>query len=77
MPLQKFASEIFIPHHQADYAAVQNEIHLFVRGAVKPATDQQLQGRLCGAIRLKPNWVQLGNPNKQLVSDLGSHEEAA
>jgi hypothetical protein len=45
MRLQKFASGIFIPRHQAPYAASQNEIHLFVRAGVKPATDQQLQGR--------------------------------
>jgi hypothetical protein len=43
MPLQKFASEIFASVPLTPYAALQNKIHLFVRAAVKPATDQQVQ----------------------------------
>jgi hypothetical protein len=44
MALQKFASEIFFPAPLTPYAALQNKIHLFVRAAVKPAWDQQVQG---------------------------------
>jgi hypothetical protein len=45
MPLEKFASEIFSFIPLSPYAALQNKIHLFVRVAVKPAWDQQVQGR--------------------------------
>jgi hypothetical protein len=43
MSSQKFASEIFAPIPPGHYAAPQNKIHLFVRAAVKQATDQQVQ----------------------------------
>jgi hypothetical protein len=45
MTLQKFASEIFSFIPLSPYVASQNKIHLFVRAAVKPAWDQQVQGR--------------------------------
>jgi hypothetical protein len=44
MRKEKFASEIFVRPGGLDYAAAQNDLHVFVRRDVKPMTDQRVQG---------------------------------
>jgi len=44
MRKEKFASEIFRPPAGIIFAAMQNDLHIFVRQDVKPMTDQRVQG---------------------------------
>jgi hypothetical protein len=46
MGYENFASEIFWHKRGSPNAAVQKEIHLFVRLGVKPKTDQRVQSRI-------------------------------
>jgi hypothetical protein len=75
MTLQKFASEIFSIIPLSPYAALRNEVHLFVRVAVKPAWDQQVQCR-----SRRPAWKgrvgsSSGTRINNFVSDVGPTRE--